>query len=274
MGVWRTSEPTISAASLVAGSWKAPGNISGGVWGATVPQIAVSPGGDAIAIWRKSGDGTHEVIEAASRPPGDAWQSPVVISTPQQEVPPGDTTAVSHPQVAIDSSGNAVAVWEGYNGSAYFIQSASKPADSSWQTPVDLFSDPDQMAADPQIATDPTGDAIAVWRRRYNSVTSEYVIEAASRSAGDAWQSPVVVSDPLESSYAPQVAVDPSGSAVIVWSTYSYYGAIQAADKTVEGAWSEPVDLSAAGQFASEPQIAIDANGNAAAVWTGWPDSV
>src|SRR5438309_8882326 len=75
----------------------------------------------------------------------------------------------------------------------------------------------------------------------------------------------------------PQVALDPAGNAIAVWSrtgtTSPHPHVVQAAVRPVGGGWQPAQDLSVpgpdAGQDADSPQIALDAAGNAIAVWYG-----
>ncbi len=168
--------------------------------------------------------------------------------------------SASEPQLAVDSAGNVVAVWSRSNGTNTIVQSASRPAGGPWQSPLDL-SAAGQNASEPEVAVDPAGDAIALWRR-YDG--ADYVIQSASRPAGGAWQSPVDLSEAGENASEPQVTVDPSGNAVAVWSRSNGTNTIvQSASKSAGGFWQSPVDLSAAGQNAEAPRLAVDPAGDA-----------
>src|SRR5262245_45110046 len=78
------------------------------------------------------------------------WLAPVNLSEAGQ--------GAFAPQVASDAQGDAVAVWQRFNGSNEIIQAATKPAGGSWQAPVNL-SDAGQSAFAPQVASDAQGDA-------------------------------------------------------------------------------------------------------------------
>ena len=77
--------------------------------------------------------------------------------------------------MAIDPAGDAVAVWDRPNGSNFIVQTAARPAGSSFGAPVDL-SLAGQNAFDPQLAIDPAGDAVAVWDRSNGANT---IVQAA-----------------------------------------------------------------------------------------------
>jgi PKD domain len=259
LAVWRRfdgSNYIIQAATrLGGGSWQAPVDLSEKGESASEPQVAFDSQGDALAVWIRS-NGSNEIIQAASRPAGGSWQAPVDLSEKGE--------SASEPQVAFDSQGDAFAVWQRSNGSNEIIQAASRPAGGSWQAPVDV-SEAGENAADPQLAIDPQGNALALWR---HSNGSNFVIQAASRPASGSWQTPVDLSQEGESAFQPQVAFDSQGDALAVWvrSNGSVY-IVQAAIRPAGGSWQTPEDLSEAGQNAEAPQIAVDPQGDALAVW-------
>jgi hypothetical protein len=247
----------LAATASATPSWLAPSDPSAIGRDAFHPQVAVDPAGDAVVVWERS-DGTYRIIETSTRAAGGGWLPPQGLST-------GGQNAFS-PQVAADSAGDAVAVWDRYNGSNYLVEAATRMAGADWQAPVEL-SATGQDGLFPQIALDSAGDAVAVWDTRKGS---DYVIEAATRAAGGAWQTGEEISAPgkdLEEPHA-RVAVDPAGDAVAAWERYN--GAnyiVEAATKTSGAPWLPAQELSAAGQDAFSADVAVDPAGNAAAVW-------
>jgi len=95
------------------------------------------------------------------------------------------------------------------------------------------------------------------------------LLAAAPAQAAPPWIAPADLSAPGHSSASPDVAIDPQGNAVAVWSS-RLPGAerrVQAALRPQGGGWQAPVDLSAAGQDAGAPHVAVDAQGNAVVAW-------
>ena len=72
------------------------------------PQVAVDPLGNALAVWVQS-DGTRDNIWANRFSTATGWGTARLIAT-------DDAEGASSPRVAIDSSGNALAVWQQYDG--------------------------------------------------------------------------------------------------------------------------------------------------------------
>ena len=123
-------------------------------------------------------------------------------------------------------------------------------------------SPPSASADSPRVALDAAGDAFAAWT--LETSTEAYVIEAAERPAGGAWQAPVVVSNSSQSSDRPQIAVGPAGDVVVVWQGLgSGNETIGAAVHPAGGGWQAPVTISEAALEASEPAVAISSAGEA-----------
>ena len=68
----------------------------------------------------------------------------------------------NNPQIAFDSNGNAIVVWFQSDGPRYNIW-ANHFDGTSWGTPELIENDNAGRVAEPQIAFDNNGNAIAVW---------------------------------------------------------------------------------------------------------------
>ena len=84
------------------------------------------------------------------------WQEPVRISDP---------TNAKQPQIAVDPSGNAVAVWLQYDGSWFFDVWASRYIAGRGWLPAERVSaeSPLGEALDPMVAISPAAIAITTW---------------------------------------------------------------------------------------------------------------
>jgi hypothetical protein len=250
-----------SAARRAGGSWSAPHKLFDDVGDIYASQIAVDPIGNVTAVWDRP-EGRTFVVQSATRPPGGSWSTPVNLSTA------GDWAR--EPQVAVDSQGNATAVWEGHNPQGILIQSASRPAGGSWSAPINL-SKPGRNTEDAQIAVGPQGDATAIWAR---SNGRDLVVQGATRPPGGNWSTPVDISTrPGQGGFYPRLVVDSWGNATAVWKGYDrnrHSLAIQGATRPLEGGWSPPTDVSnrvTRHTGISEPQIEVDPQGIATVVW-------
>jgi hypothetical protein len=198
------------------------------------------------------------VIEASTAGPSDKWSRSAELSVPgENAIAPG---------VAIDAAGEAVAVWDRFDGEHQIIQATAHPADGSWTPPRDL-SAPGRNGEEPQVAVTPGGEALAVWERFDGRVDA---IQAATRTPGGAWSGPRNVSTREHSAYEPQVASGADGSARVVWIESSLPGGVaETSVRAGPGAWSAPTAISNGRGSREEPAIALDPEGRTIVGWGG-----
>jgi PKD domain len=250
---WRIQASTRSP----GGSWQTPVTLSEGGHGGFEPRVAMDAGGDAVAIWFQE-TGSADVIETSARPAGGSWQAPATLSAAS-----GSNV---RPEIAMDPSGDAVAVWEHLppGGGQTVVQASEMPAGGSWQTPLDL-SETSKSSYAPSVAIDPEGDAVAAWEHEAGGLG---IIQASSRPPGGAWQTPVSLSQGGESAFDAQAALDAQGDAVVAWTRDDGSSfVIQASSMPAGGGWGAPANLSESGRNAFNPSLAIDARGDAVAAW-------
>jgi hypothetical protein len=109
-----------------------------GAWGA---DVAVAPGGAAVAAWHDTGD---DAIRASFRESGGNWGAPVTLAE--------DGRAA---QAAIDSNGAALVVWERPSGG---MRSAARPSGGPFLAPRNLPGAGSLQA----LAMDAAGNAIVL----------------------------------------------------------------------------------------------------------------
>jgi len=119
------------------------------------PQMAMNGAGDCVVIWTEFSAGSYHICSAQKKS-GRTWMGPNKISLPRNEAPFNAAKAV-----AINPSGNAIAVWEqSLNGSAEIC--AARSVKGSWLSPIAVSSS-DQRARSPAVGIDPSGSAVIVW---------------------------------------------------------------------------------------------------------------
>jgi hypothetical protein len=119
------------------------------------PQVAFDPNGNAIAVWTQY-DGSSGRVHAAFRPAGGSFGGDQTISS-------GGQTAIA-PQISIDSTGKAIAVWYRFDGTTDRVQAAVRPANGSFGAAQNL-SMPGVEAYEPMVAAGPNADTngVAAW---------------------------------------------------------------------------------------------------------------
>ncbi len=226
------------------------------------PQIAIDGSGNALAVWTRF-DGTNERIQASYRPRWDEFEAAETISEGGQ--------GASQPQVALDSKGNALAVWTRSDGSNLRVQAAFRPRWDEFEA-AETVSDGGSDAFEPQVAFDPERHAVAIWTQSNGTNT---LITAAFKSRWGDFRTPETVSDAGQDAFEPQLTIDHKGNVVAVWTRSD--GANLRVQSAFRPAWRDfkaPDTISSEGQDAFEPQVASDEDGNAIAVWTRFDGSV
>lgn len=120
------------------------------------PRIVMDSSGNAMAVWLQS-NGTYYSLWARRYQAGAGWGAAQLIEN--------EETGNAHPvQLAMDASGNVLAVWQQYEGSQNNIWSNRYVAGSGWRT-AELLETGAGGASAPQVAVDSNGDGVAVWQQ-------------------------------------------------------------------------------------------------------------
>ncbi|HEX2085378.1 MAG TPA: PKD domain-containing protein [Solirubrobacteraceae bacterium] len=273
-GVGQQPRAGVDAAGNVTVAWVRGGLVeivrraAGGSWPA--PQqlaeaqpanlaLAVAPNGAATAVWSAEA-GAVWTVRAAARHPG---QAAFGAASTLEDAEDAVGSAVA-PDVAVDASGAATAVWPNHLLAPFrnpVVRAARRTATGAFGAPAtvsDFGVHDDAGSPRAQVAANAAGDALAVWHRRANGVVS---LDAVRRLSGVGFEPDVeVAADGVAAEEAPEVALDPQARGVAVWSRG---GTIHAARMT--DGFGAPSPLSGAG--ASRPQVVFDAAGTAVAAW-------
>ena len=250
------------------GTFASLGDLSDSSSDDEAPQVAVDPAGDAVAVWEQDDHQRNIVsIQAAARSAGGALVSLGELSLPGQSGEQDDES----PQVALDRAGDALAVWEHFDGANFVVQSAVRPAGAAtFGAPVDASlpqSTAHEDAVGPQVAVDPAGNEIVVWALGGGSDGNHWAVQAAVRPpAATRFDAPQELSV-ADQNQDPQVAVDQADDAIAVWQRFDGARAfVDAASLPVgASAWSA-VELAGTAN-PSSPQVALDPAGDTVAAW-------
>ena len=137
----------------------------------------------------------------------------------------------------------------------------------AWGAAALIESDNSGNATTPQVAVDGAGNAIAVWSQsdgtRTNIIANRYL-------AGGGWIGAIPIETNTGDADSPQIAVDGTGNAVVVWSQADTTPRINiwANHFTLGVGWAVPslIESDDTGD-ALAPHIAINNNDNTEAVW-------
>ena len=121
----------------------------------------------------------------------------------------------------------------------------------------------DANASAPDVAIDDGGVAFVVWGVWYGG--TEYQAFASRFVPGSGWE-PATPLGPRGSAGPPHVAVDPSGTAIVVWDNKS--NVIYANHYSPGGGWSPAIPINAPIPYGAwAPAVAASGNGSFVAAW-------
>jgi len=245
------------ATTALAGTWVSPAaSLSPTGASSFNPSVAVTPSGEAVALWMQQALGGVNVVRA-SRLQGTVWSSPITLSSG------GD--ALSYEAIAIDSSGVATAVWSRYanSGPPAVIVEAARSTGAGWSAPVVLDTGQVQGGTDfarPAVAVDPAGNVTATWQ---NYDGTSWTVKVARFSSGQ-WGATTALSPPAISMADPAVAAPATGAATVVWGRTLGGQRPLEASSFESGRWQDAVTV---GSDASLPKVAGSADGTVVATW-------
>ncbi len=243
--------------------WGVAAPIESGAGEANLPQIAMDAQGNALAVWVQ-GDGQSYSIMANRYTQLAGWGTAVAIET--------SNYAAYEPQIAVDSNGNAWAVWYQYDGVTLNVMAnrytVSAGGGSSWATAEMIDSGAD-AASRAQVAIDTAGNATVVWQQFDGGV---FNIMAKRHVVGTGWGMAAAIETGSGETSAPQVAVDARGNALAVWvqregAAFNVMANRYTLGGSGGGAWGTAAAIETGAGTAFNPKIAVNANGEAFAVW-------
>ncbi len=180
---------------------------SGFIWN---PEVAITPDGKAIVIWAED-NGSDVNILVSHYTPGTGWSTPEPVES--------SANSASQPHVAIDASGNAMAVWTQKDGTSTNVYARRYDASTSQWGAIELLDTNDFTAYSPKVAMTSTGDAIVVWTQSDGSRLSLWSrnYDASTATWG---RTQLAETDNTGSIWPPEqvrLAMDENGNAIAAW---------------------------------------------------------
>lgn len=247
------------APAAIAKTWGTPALIeTENLGNANSPQIAFDARGDAISVWLQS-DGVNNNVWANRYTAGVGWGTAVMIEA-------SNTSSVQELQIAVDAGGNALAVWSQRDAVNFNILANRYTVGIGWGVAA-LIETNAGNAFRPQIAFDPSGNAIAVWHQPNGGASS---IWANRFIASSGWgTAELIETDNAGAANSPRVAFDTNGNAMAVWSQSDGTRLNVWANRYTTGSgWGNAMVIESENLGdAAAPQIVFDSNGNANVVW-------
>lgn len=251
-----------------ATAWAPPTTVSGDLSnlspGTQDGRVGIAPNGNAVAIWVEADITGVSAIHGATFD-GTNWTPTSILSNPLLGF-------ASEPSLAVDSSGNAIAVWQLVDVLGnFYIQGAVLPVGTlNWIPTTDLSPASMTVKLFPQVAFDGAGNAIGVWSE--GPLGNRRVFGAKLTAGSFIWVPTTIVSNAGLTSGLPFLAVNSNGDAVTIWDStaspvsHAILGATLPAGSFI---WNAPSQVSptSVNTFGISHQLGIDSAGNAIAIW-------
>lgn len=221
--------------------------------------VAMDPQGNAIAAFQQF-DGVQTSMWANRFVPGTGWGSPELLEN-------NALGGVLAGPVAMDSNGNAVAIWLQLDGVSLSLWANRFDVTTGWGTPEIIDAGAGNVGSSPDVAMDPSGNAMAVWIQL--TAPGVFSVFANRFAVATGWGTAALLeTDDASGADGTAVAMDPAGNAVATWRQAGVGVSIWATRFVVGTGWGPPIEIDALVSDAGiSPDVAMDAQGNAIAVW-------
>jgi hypothetical protein len=239
-------------ADAFAGSWSPEVTIFPRQASLASNAFALNEAGNEAWVTSSQATSLSVTVTAAQRTFGGTWTSATTIASV-----PGTSLPVA---VALSADDHAVATWEE-------VITLRSP-DGVWQAPVDLGLT--GTVSNFQAKLDGQGNGVAVWGRL---TSTNSVVEAVTWTAAGALGSITQLSPSSHGAFAPQLALNDAGTAVVVWlasppqdNADPYQ--VESATRPAGGNWSAVTTVSPNVPQTWAAAVALDRAGDATATWT------
>lgn len=166
------------------------------------------------------------------------------------------------PKIAIDSAGNAVAVWIHQHRLMTAVRSANQ---TEWTQPKILAESKTNFKS-LQLIHHANGIFAAIWSQKHEKETTVFVTTLTDVQLD--WTVPVPLSNIHHCAVNPVLAMNSSGEMLAAWQeTPGVVSVIKYAKYTKNNGWLPPAQASSTDRHAYFPRVTLDEQGNGAVMW-------
>ncbi len=224
------------------------------------PKVVMDNEGNAIAVWYLDDGEKHDAWSSIYQPQ-IGWSEPELI----ENIESGAAVDV---ELAMDSSGNALAVWRQHIDTNKFIYVNKYTKNEGWGSAEAISALTDQSYG-AKVAVNASGEAIVAW---YGNDGSAYSIYARNYSPEFGWGTETLLESNTYRANLPQVAINNSGNALVVWNQIredNRGSQLWANSFTPESGWQGAVGVDTTADWVYyDSAVALSENNTAIAVWT------
>ncbi|HJU83042.1 MAG TPA: hypothetical protein VJ600_02425 [Holophagaceae bacterium] len=260
--------------------WSAPATLDQGLGSdGNAPAVAGDPtSGNAFAVWMEKDPTSGNTVPWAAKFTATTgiWGDFRAISDGFADGSCGSTAGsdLKPPAIAMNASGNAMAVWMQTTASApsrYDLFAAYYKAGSGWQTRVLISDGLNNVGPYPKVVLDSSGNAIAVW----TETDGTHYHLWANRFTASAWGTATQLENNANGDVnPPSLAGDTGGDAIATWAqpdatAMSAYAIVY----TAGTGWGSVTPLEGSSNavdgypYSARVRVAMNATGTAAVTW-------
>lgn len=179
------------------------------------PKIAMNASGDAIIAWYTSeaeDPAAPFAIKACRYTPAGGWTMETTVYAELLSMP-------QLPEVAMDNTGNAIAVWRTFYDATFNTYASRFTPDQGWSEAEDI--DMSSLSAlNQKIAMDDAGNAVAVWSQPQTESGTEFVW-SRHYIVGSGWQEPELIDTGVDQNAdLLNIAANGVGDVIVTWAQY------------------------------------------------------
>jgi hypothetical protein len=245
-------------AAFAASGWSPEVVIAASQPSPTGGAFAVNSAGNELWVAAPPVVGGY-LVQVAQRSFGGTWNPQTTIWS----VTNGFISTPQNVSASIGANNTASAAW--LLGGSILI--ALRSTSGTWQAPVRIATS-GSGAAGLVEKSDAQGNGVAAWSE-FTAAGS--VVEAVTWTASGAFGSVVQLSGLGQSEFLPDLAVNDSGTAIVVWPQATTFGGssyqVESATRPAGGSWSTATAVSPVIPQANSPRVALDGAGDATVVW-------
>lgn len=237
--------------------------------------VVADAAGNALAVWEFRPDGNGQDVGLwASRFTGSSWSAPVAIAN--------GYSWVYGTRFAGNAAGHAIVAWGAYDGDTYRLLASRFTAEGSWTAPETLATDEGDW---PQVAIDDAGHALVVWRTGTATVET---LHGRLYEPEQGWRPAAALVEDIDLAETYwgvgggvfDLALDPTGGAVLAWAEEGTPGAIRARRAAADPGSTGPLAWQQAESVASlalpsgigRLWAGVDGAGGPTAIWARYDD--
>ncbi|MGP8110289.1 MAG: Ig-like domain-containing protein [Thermoplasmata archaeon] len=221
-------------------------------------RVAMNSAGDGVAIWNEYNGTNYNAYAAFFNGTTRTWGAPSPVQSTFVDISTGT--------VGIDGRGDAMAVYQAYNGTGWSNYASYFQPGLGWGSPVQIARNPLGSNPDYAVEMNDAGDVAVSWTD-WNGSAYLAAVNVFSPTTG--WGTDQVFNTGVGDEGPATPSLDGAGNALLAYNVWNgtQFGAY-AVFKPVGSPWGTPVEISSGSGDSSGMVSALDYHGNGFVAWS------